>query len=376
MINQLKTSVVNNLKNIVGFRTYRKIIVFSVDDYGNIRVGSNKDQMKLKKYGLYGKWSTRFDNFDTLETADDLSLLFETLSSVKDNTGRAAVFTPFANCANIDFEAIRANGYDTYRYISLPSVLNSSTNHQGAWKLWKEGIDNRLFVPQFHGREHLNVKLFNKLLANKDERMRICIDNNSYTNIELTHSKTIKYNEAFSFESYNENETLKEILKDGLNLFETVFGYKARNFNAPGAHEHSNLELTMKECGIKYIDTSTIKREHQGDGLYKSKLRFMGKRNSIGQIYLLRNCVFEPTLLEPEEAVIRCLNEIESAFRWNKPANISSHRVNFCGLIDEKNREKGIFYLKKLLIAIVTKWPDVEFFTSEELGKLIENGNG
>ena len=372
----MKSFLINNLKNVLGFRTNRKIVVFSVDDYGNIRVGSVKAREQMMAKGLYGDWSSRFDHYDTLETSEDLNLLFETLSSVKDKTGRAAVFTVFANCANIDFEAIRANGYDTYRYKPLPEVLNSSANHVGAWDLWKEGIANRLFVPQFHGREHLNVNLFNQLLAAKDERMRVCLENNSYTNIERSHSANIRYNEAFSFESFSENESLKEILIDGLNLFEKVFGYRATNFNAPGAHEHSDLESTMKECGIRFIDTSTIKKEHQGDGIYKSKLRFMGERNSYGQTYLLRNCVFEPTLFEPEEAIDRCLKEIEAAFRWSKPAIISSHRVNFCGLIDEKNREKGISSLRKLLRAVATKWPDVEFLTAEELGLLIESENG
>lgn len=372
----MQNLLINNVKNILGYRTNRKIVVFSVDDYGNIRVGSTKAREQMLARGLYGEWSSRFDHFDTLETADDLSLLFEALSSVKDKTERSAVFTPFSNCANIDFEEIRANRYDTYRYKPLPDVLNSSTDHQGAWSLWKEGISKRLFVPQFHGREHLNVKLFNQLLASKNERIRICIDNNSYTNIELSHSATIKYNEAFSFESFNENESLKEILKDGLNLFERVFGFRAKNFNAPGAPEHSTLYSTLKECGIWFIDTSMIKKEHQGEGLFKTRFRFMGERNLQGQIYLLRNCVFEPTLFGPDKAVSRCLSEIEAAFRWNKPANISSHRVNFGGLIDENNRKIGISALRKLLQAIVGKWPDVEFFTAEELGQLINNGNG
>lgn len=60
-------------------------------------------------------------------------------------------------------------------------------------------------------------------------------------------------------------------------------------------------------------------------------------------------------------------------FFWNKPANISSHRVNFCGYIDDKNRGKGINDLKKLLQKIVQKYPDVEFMSAGELGELILN---
>lgn len=373
MIQRIKNFVNSNIKNFPGFKTRRKIVIFSVDDYGNIRVGSPQARQNMIQSGLYGNWSSRFDYFDSLETANDLSILFETLSSVKDITGRFAVFTPFANCVNIDFQGIRDNGFDHYRFKKLPEVLNSSPNHQGAWDLWKEGIENRLFVPQFHGREHLNINLFNRLLLKRDYRTLVCLNNDSYTNIEFSHSPSIKYGEAFSFESFNENEALEQSIKDGLNLFEEIFGYRARNFNAPGAPEHSVLEKTLLESGIKYIDSGAIKKEHQGDGKYKNKFRYMGMTNPLGQIYLLRNCVFEPTLIDPDEAINKCLIEIETAFRWNKPANISSHRVNFCGLIDPKNRKRGITALNKLLKKLVLKWPEVEFFTSEELGQLIKS---
>ena len=65
--------------------------------------------------------------------------------------------------------------------------------------------------------------------------------------------------------------------------------------------------------------------------------------------------------------------QVEAAFRMHKPANISSHRVNFCGHIDPKNRELGLSALRELLHRIVKRWPDVEFISADELGKLITN---
>jgi hypothetical protein len=67
------------------------------------------------------------------------------------------------------------------------------------------------------------------------------------------------------------------------------------------------------------------------------------------------------------------MKQIDTAFRWNKPAIISSHRVNFCGHIDPKNREKGLETLKKLLQEIVVKWPNVEFMSADTLGELVLN---
>ena len=65
--------------------------------------------------------------------------------------------------------------------------------------------------------------------------------------------------------------------------------------------------------------------------------------------------------------------QVEAAFRMNKPANISSHRVNFCGHIDPKNRALGLNALSELLHRIVKCWSDVEFISADELGKIITN---
>ncbi|HER40853.1 MAG TPA: hypothetical protein ENO10_06495, partial [Salinimicrobium catena] len=66
-----------------------------------------------------------------------------------------------------------------------------------------------------------------------------------------------------------------------------------------------------------------------------------------------------------------CLDNIEIAFRWNKPAIISSHRVNFIGSIIKENRENNLRLFFKLLKEIAHKWREVEFLNSEQLGDLI-----
>ena len=68
------------------------------------------------------------------------------------------------------------------------------------------------------------------------------------------------------------------------------------------------------------------------------------------------------------------MKEIEIAFNCNKPATISSHRVNYMGTINPENRAEGLKKLDQLLGAIIKKWPEVEFITSMELGDII-NGN-
>ena len=124
--------------------------------------------------------------------------------------------------------------------------------------------------------------------------------------------------------------------------------------------------------GIQYLDSPNNKY-HIGHGQYNRSMNFTGNQNVYNQTCLVRNCFFEPVSRRDIDWVSFTLKQIESAFRFNHPAIISSHRVNFSGNIDEKNRANGINDLRKLLIIITKKWPSVEFMSTNALGDLIAN---
>ncbi len=376
MIGQIKTSIVNNLKNSIGWKTKRKIIVFAVDDYGNVRLDSAQARTNMDNIGM--KIYSRFDALDTLETSDDLSALYEVLSSVKDGKGKSAVFTPYSLPCNIDFESMENEGYEMYRYETLPKTYKKLEQLQpnaylGAWKLWQEGISNGLMKPQFHGREHLNLTLFNEKLQARDAELLMALKNRSYTSISDDKYPTISSTASFDFWEFKENENFIPIIEDGLKRFEAVFGYQSDCFTPPVFNIHNSLFITLEENGIKYIDLGLIRKEHQGLNKYKTEFNYTGKTTQGGLKTIVRNVVFEPTEDRGLDWVVFGMKQIETAFRWNKPAIISSHRVNFCGHIDEDNRKKGLSALKQLLDSIVKKWPEVEFLSASELGKIINN---
>lgn len=362
----LKNDLLNNAKNLIGWRTNRKIVVISVDDYGNVRLDSKEAAENMKKAGM--NLRSRFDNLDTLEDKGDLEALYDALTSVKDKNGRHAVFTPFAMPCNINFEKMADEGYTQYHYELLPETFAKLKGYEGVWDLWKEGMAAGIMVPQFHGREHLNLKVFNEKLEKKDKDLITALQNRSYTGQSASGYSTISYTAAFEFWDFEENKVFDGIIADGLNAFEKVFGYRSTHFNAPGGREHHVIHKALKANGVKYIDSPFIKEEHQGKGRYKKSLNFTGKVNDDGLLLEVRNVVFEPTDDRGFDWLQYSLKQVETAFRWNRPAIISSHRVNFCGHIDENNRKAGTAALKQLLKKIVEKWPDVEFMAANELG--------
>lgn len=374
MLKKLRESVLSDLKNIYGWKTNRKMLIFSVDDYGNVRVDSRQARDRMVSAGL--KLTNRFDAYDALETREDLEILFETLTSVKDINGNHAIFTPFALPCNIDFERMAGDGYREFYYELLPDTFTKLADmnpkaYAGAWNLWLEGINKGILVPQFHGREHFNLKVFEDKLAAKDHEVLTALKNRSYSSISKSAYPTINVMAAFDFWEFSENFRFESIIKEGLDAFEKVFGYPAIHFTPPAGRENPAIHKYLMDGGIRFIDTPLIKKEHRGKGKYKIVLNYTGKKNKMGHTFIVRNVVFEPTDYRGFDWIDKTLMQIKTAFYWRRPAVISSHRVNYCGHIDIKNRELGIKSLQTLLKKVIKKWPDVEFMSTSELCKLI-----
>lgn len=365
IVKNLKTEIGLNLKNIPGKKIKRKLVAFSVDDYGSVRLASKKAKNNLEKAGI--PLNNRFDNLDTLETDKDLLALYDVLVKYKDFKGNYACFTPISLSANINFDKILAENLSEYVYEPLNITFEKSESNKQTFKLIKQGIQEKIFIPQYHGREHLNVKVFEEKLRSKEKSILKNLENRSYAAIGKTKFPNIKYPSAFSFEEMSENKNLIEIAIDGLQLFEEIYGYKASFFNAPTGNESSIIHKDLANAGIKYIDKKRFNKEHLGKGKYRKRFFYSGKKNEFGQTFIVKNCVFEPNDCRSFDWVTNALKQINYAFRWNKPAIISSHRVNFCGKIEEGNRKESLAQLDRLLNEIIKLWPDVEFVSVPDI---------
>jgi hypothetical protein len=366
----IKQRLLRNVSNIPGAVINRKIVVIESDDWGSLRMPSLETFNELRNKGLDvdSGDSKRYNINDTLESSDDLKELFKVLTSVKDHKGHYPVFTPVAVVANPDFQKIKENNFKKYYWEPFTNTLNRY-NRTGTFELWREGIDRKIFLPEFHGREHLNVAIWMRALQNNDKETLLGFDNEvwGYNNKNL---HNIMYQAAFDLEFQSDLKIQQEVLESGLDLFEQLFGYKARYFVPPNGPFNNSLEKTVAQKGIDYLFASKVQEEVLGEGKTKKRYYWLGKKNEYGQTYMSRNCFFEPSL-EGVDWVTSCLKDIERAFRWKKPAVISSHRVNFIGGLNPKNRETSLIEFKKLLNAIVVNWPEVEFKSSAELGDLI-----
>ena len=373
--NSLKLLACLHARNILGWCTNRKIVVIESDDWGSIRMSSLNAFDNLLKAGMREDMN-RYNLYDSLESNKDLECLLEVLAKHKDKNGRPPVMTGVNVVANPVFEKIKEGRYTEYFYEPYIETLKRYPEHDRVYDLWKEGISNRLFVPIFHGREHLNVQRWLRALKNGHRSTLLAFENNITGISKGINGELIpNLQAAFDLDTKDDLPYMAEVLKTGLDLFEKLYGYRSRYFVPTNGPFNNSLEKVLYENGVRYINSEKIQREPLGNGQYRKNLRFLGKKNSLGQMYLTRNCVFEPSSLESSadiDWVGNCLKEIEVAFRWHKPAIITSHRVNYVGFLHPENRDRGLKNLDELLRRMLMKWPDIEFMTSVELGDLME----
>lgn len=377
MIGRMKQYIIRHLSNLTGWQTGRKIVVFESDDWGSIRMPSRRVYEKCLEAG-YRVDAIAYERYDSLASEDDLEMLFNVLQGLRDGQGNPAVMTANILTANPDFEKIKNSGYQEYYYESISETFRQYPKHARCLNLWKEGKESGIFFPQSHGREHLNVSLFMQALqqGNADvhfgftHRMPGCICKSNFM-------QGNKYVETLRYSDSRDKREKLSILLAGLDQFEALMGYRSETFTPPNYLWSPDFDAPMFVHGVRFYQGRKKMVEPLTDGTVQIHPHQLGGQNRFGQIYMMRNAFFEPALLgTPSEALTRCLKDISAAFRMNKPAVISSHRLNYVGFIDERNRDQNLKMLKSLLDQIVKKWPDVHFMNSLQLGKLIAASHG
>lgn len=372
---QIRTTLTNNLVNVPGWHTGRRIVVIESDDWGALRMPDRETYDRMLAEGIRVDRDP-YCRYDGLETADDLSALFDVLRSVRDSKGRHPVITADAVVANPDFDRIREADFSEYYYEPITTTFARSARHAGAWDTWRQGMDEGLIHPQFHGREHLNVKKWMNALNGGDGVTRRAFEYGTFgLTSDVDPRIRLNYMGAYNSALSSDIENYRGIITDGLNLFEQTFGFRSQSFIATTYTWPIEIEPCLRQNGVLYLQGMVSQKMPLDDDTrfrYKNT-NFCGRRSPGGLIYLMRNAYFEPSQRPDFPWVENCLRRIAFAFRWHKPATISAHRLNFIGSIDRQNTRHTLPLFKTLLEEIVRRWSDVEFMTSDQVGDLIKN---
>jgi len=345
-------------------------VVIESDDWGSIRMPSREVYARCIKAG-YPVHKNPYEKYDSLLSEEDLDHLFTVLSSFKDKNGRHPVITANALVANPDFGKIKASGFETYHNEPITDTFKRYPKHANSFELWKQGMHAGVLFPQYHGREHLNVSKFMNALQNRDEDVLFGFDNQMPGCMPKGNpARGNTYVQATAYDSVKDKSDKLNIYLDGLKAFEQLFGYKSKTIIPTNYSWSEEWNNELAGYGIKAIQTNgQLKDYSRPDGKRSIRHQLGSVHKTSGIKYLVRNCVFEPSLYKQNisDPVGNCLRQMDIAFKLGKPAIITSHRINFCGFIHSSNSTENLKLLKGLIRESLNKWPEIIFLNSAEL---------
>jgi len=353
------------------WRTDRKILIIESDDWGSIRMPSNRVAQSLA-----------IDNpkiaqvphcrYDTLANADDLTALFDTLTQFKDKNGQHPVITANTLVANPDFEKIKNCAYERYHYEPFHKTIKRQPSGETVLQLWAQGQASGLFVPQLHGREHVHALAWLAELRAGNQALLNAFEHGIWGVPYQALTTQRRHNLQASLDVYGltgEEQFQADWLREGATLFAKYFGYPSATFIPPAYIWHKRILPLLPALGIKAIQGIPLQyqpRLHRKAG-YQKRLRYTGQSAGHGMRYLVRNVFFEPSSHPQIDWVSETLSGIQRSFDNRQPAIIGSHRLNYIGALDEDNRTRNLDMLQNILVQVVKRWPEIEFISSADV---------
>jgi hypothetical protein len=288
--------------------------------------------------------------------------LVSVLDHHRDSLDRPAVLTADMVLAVPDMNAIRAGGFTRYERRSL------SDGFEDILTALQSGIAKGVLVPQLHGLEHLYGAGLVKLGSADDQRVARAFETDGWSDWESLDSPLqAHYVDGSRLPTTPLQKAERfELITQACETFRQLFGMPSLSTVAPCYLWDDEVEQIWSEHGIRYIQTAGYRcpsRDAAGHYIQDLPLIRPGQRNRHGQIYLVRNAMYEPVDGRGEAD---CFREACRAHRQGLPVVISTHRYNFTR--SEAEYKDSLAGLDRLLDRLETYAPSLRYLSSPELG--------
>lgn len=370
-------SIKGNLRflytQLKGFKSKDKIVVIESDDWGSEYVPSLKVRQYLKDRGIAMDGNAHL-KVDTLEKAEDMYALYETLQYIiKKYPDKKPSVTCNFIMTNPDYKKIKSTGYEKYYYEPFTTTYLAKNENDNTWESVQEGLKENLIKAQFHGREHINITEWFKLLKEGHKEFTEAFKVGCYAiNSNTLGRKRDNLLSAFDFYEEDSKKFILESIEEGMDMFQNLFQYNSISAVAPRYVWNDDVEKVLNKKGVSSIQTSINQLVPNING-YQKALHYTGEKGNNDIFYTVRNAHFEPSYSKTTDWVKQVMSKAKIAFAMGTPLIISTHRLNFVSGLDEENRSRNLSLLKELLEQLIKDYPDVTFLNSIELATIINN---
>ena len=335
---------VKKASSFLGKKINKKIVVLESDDWGIMRAVDQKClDYFLEKYGV--SKATRW-TLDTLETTEDLNLMYDLFQSYATNFINSPKLTANFITHNIDY-----NSSDELKFIPISEEFKN--NNSQLLEKYKEGVAKNLFKPQLHGFSHFNTaQISNDFLSEEFQ------DNLKHqfplAKTTFRGSMTLYRGEVF-------DSNFKENFIKAVQVFYETFGFYATTYIPPNYLYDFKWNKLLNTNHIELLQAASNLKNLKEEFTFNP---FFYKNKNI--INSTRNCRLD-VHSDYNFLADQCIVSIEKNFMQKKPSIMDVHRVNFSGKFAPANRDKTLNELDKVFNYLKKNHPETVFMSSDEL---------
>jgi hypothetical protein len=347
-----------DLLPVRGHLLSRPVVLFHSDDWGLVGIRDREVFEELRAQGLpLGRHP--YDYY-SLETREDLLRLYEVLSRHKDSLGRPPCCGLNFVTANVDFEKVARSGFSQVELRPLDQGLPGRWSRQGLVETYREGVEEGLIHPGFHGLTHFCRGAAQRVLASAGERGRLL------RTLYAAESPFLHYPTPWVGYEYQDasvwldRESQRRAMGEGIGIFQRIFGTRPHTACAPGYRANEDTLGAWKEEGLKVVQNGP--GERSGTFFHRN-----------GLLVVPRNVVLEPALDPRRYDERAALQQASLAFAQGHPAVVSIHSINFHStLIDYRN--PTLQCLDRFLTQLEERYDSLLYLHDYDLWQIVTGG--
>jgi len=294
-----------------------------------------------------------------------LDEILRLLAGFSDRNGRPPVMTLGIILATADGSKFRLTG----KY-QRKSILD--TSYRPLLEVINKGVEAGVFSVQLHGLEHYWPSA---LMAASGSNKAVKAWLNSAplaASEDLPSPLQSRWVDASVLPARPLTRMdVTRAVREEVDVFQSVFAVIPEVAVPPTFVWNRDVELAWAAAGVGVIVTPGRRfetRDEKGRPADAGAAIYNGQVGEKGIIYLVRDVYFEPSLGHKAE---QALIALESKVRLCRPALFETHRFNFLGTEETKNR--ALEELGRLLRVAVKNYPDLVFCSSGELATILKN---
>lgn len=345
-----------------GFRFGRSLVLLQSDDWGRVGVRDEEGREELCSHGM--KLGERPYDLYSLETAEDVGGVSETLESLRDSAGQPACLEMNFVTANLDFHATARRKSQDIVLKPLVDGLPGQWCRPALYEAYKSGVHKRVFVPSLHGASHFCQQAVSQAEALDGERgdlLRILWQAETpyiYWRMPWVGYEYWDPNQKASERFLSEADQQRWI-SFAAESFRNFFGHRAISACAPGYRANETTARSWQAEGVRIAQN--------GPGALRAP-----HFDEPGLLHTYRSVDFEPAL-NAQPRYDDLLAKARSWFAAGLPFIVSVHSINFHSTL-APFRQRTLPLLREFLQALKKNFSDLLFVSSPQLLQIIETG--